>query len=113
MKYFYLLKDDIVAYGLVKKVERIDESNTLRFCFVYWLGERVPRMQRARISTHRGTVLDFFAVSSVFSSSSSQENKLDEKRSHENVVVVVLVVIKNSLNSHTIAFSCGFESNST
>jgi hypothetical protein len=55
------LRDDIVAYGLVKKVERIDESNTLRFCFVYWLGERVPRMQRARISTHRGTVLDFFA----------------------------------------------------
>jgi hypothetical protein len=53
----------MVAYGLVKKIERIDESNTLRFCFVYWLGEHVPRMQRARISTHRGAILDFFAVS--------------------------------------------------
>eukprot|EP01111_Echinosteliopsis_oligospora_P003829 TRINITY_DN1600_c0_g1_i1.p1 TRINITY_DN1600_c0_g1~~TRINITY_DN1600_c0_g1_i1.p1 ORF type:complete len:506 (+),score=171.78 TRINITY_DN1600_c0_g1_i1:77-1594(+) len=53
------LSDDIVGYGLVRLIERIDESDTVKFAFINWTGDNVPRMLRARIGTHSGAVKEF------------------------------------------------------
>jgi len=55
------LKDYVVAYGLVRKIEQIDDSKTVKFCFINWAGENTPRMLKARIGTHRGAVNEFFS----------------------------------------------------
>jgi len=53
------LSDSTVAYGLVKEIERIDESNTVKFAFINWVGENIPRMLRARLGTHSGAIQQF------------------------------------------------------
>jgi len=55
-----LLRDDIVAYGLVREVERFDESDTVKFAFINWVGEGINRMLRARLGTHSGAVKELF-----------------------------------------------------
>jgi len=54
------LQDDIVAYGLVRLIERVDESDTVKFAFISWVGDNIPRMLRARLGTHSGAVKEFF-----------------------------------------------------
>jgi hypothetical protein len=54
------LKDDIVGYGLVRKIEKIDESETVKFAYIRFIGDNVPRMLRARLGTHTGVVNTFF-----------------------------------------------------
>jgi hypothetical protein len=56
------LSDDMVGYGLVKKIEKIDESETTKFCFVRFVGDNIPRMLRARLGTHSGFVASVFNV---------------------------------------------------
>jgi hypothetical protein len=53
------LKDDIVGYGLVRKTEVIDDSTTVKFAFIMWLPDNVGRMQKARISVHKGGMQSF------------------------------------------------------
>lgn len=55
------LKDDNVVYALVRKIDRIDDSNTVKIAFVFWTGENVNRMLKARLGTHKGFVNSFFA----------------------------------------------------
>lgn len=55
------LKDDNVVYALVRKIDKIDESETVKFAFVFWTGESVNRMLKARLGTHKGYVNGFFA----------------------------------------------------
>lgn len=50
------LTDDIVAYGLVRQDEKYDDTSRVMFAFVNWVGESIPRMQKARIGTHSGAV---------------------------------------------------------
>jgi len=54
------LRNDIVAYGLVRKIDKIDDSETVKFAFVTWTGESIPRMFKARLGTTRGAVVDLF-----------------------------------------------------
>jgi len=55
------LKDDIVAYGIVREVHRFDHSDTVKFAYINWQGQSIPRMLRARIGTHSGAIKDLFA----------------------------------------------------
>lgn len=55
------LNNDIVGYALLRETERIDESNTVKFVFVNWVGENINRMLRARLGTHSGSVKDIFS----------------------------------------------------
>jgi len=48
------LRDDVVGYALVRLIERVDESDTVKFAFINWTGDNIPRMLRARIGTHSG-----------------------------------------------------------
>ncbi|KAK5578244.1 hypothetical protein RB653_003197 [Dictyostelium firmibasis] len=50
------LNDNLVAYGLVRIVEKIDNSDTIKFAYINWIGEDIPRMLRARLGTHTGFV---------------------------------------------------------
>jgi hypothetical protein len=72
------LKDDIVAYGLVRKIDQIDESKTVKYCYIHWTGETIPRMQKARIGTHRGAMSEFFAPFHVDLSITRQDEISDE-----------------------------------
>jgi len=50
------LKEDVVAYGLVRQVERFDDSNRVMFAYINWVGENIHRMLKARLGTHSGAV---------------------------------------------------------
>ncbi|EGC39067.1 hypothetical protein DICPUDRAFT_12292, partial [Dictyostelium purpureum] len=54
------LKSNIVAYGLVREVERFDLSDTVKFAFINFVGEEIPRMFRAKLGTHSGKVKEVF-----------------------------------------------------
>lgn len=72
------LKDDIVCYGLVRKIDRIDESDTIKFCFVQWIGEGINRLLRARLGTHKGAVNDFFSPFHV-DLTATELNEIDDE----------------------------------
>eukprot|EP00026_Physarum_polycephalum_P012096 Phypoly_transcript_12368.p1 GENE.Phypoly_transcript_12368~~Phypoly_transcript_12368.p1 ORF type:complete len:329 (+),score=68.40 Phypoly_transcript_12368:111-1097(+) len=55
------LKDDIVAYGLVRQSERFDDSTRTMFAFINWNGENIHRMLRAKLSTHSGAIKELFS----------------------------------------------------
>lgn len=55
------LKDDVVAYGVVRKIDQIDMTAHAKFCFVNFVGDNINRMLRARLSLHQGAVRAFFA----------------------------------------------------
>jgi len=54
------LSTDNVAYGLVRKIERIDDTDAVKFCYIRWIGKDIPFMQRAKLGTHAGDIADFF-----------------------------------------------------
>jgi hypothetical protein len=54
------LKDDIVAYGLVRQSEKFDDSVRTMFAFINWTGENIHRMLRAKLSTHSGAIKEIF-----------------------------------------------------
>lgn len=55
------LREDNVVYALVRKIDKIDDSHTIKIAFVFWVGENVNRMLRARLGTHKGLVNAFFS----------------------------------------------------
>ena len=59
-----LLQENVVAYGLVRKTEKIDDSVTVKFAFIRFVGNNIHRMLKARLGTHFGTITAFFNVSS-------------------------------------------------
>jgi len=56
-----LLEDDMVGYALVRKTEKVDESLTVKFVHVVFIGENINRMHRARLGTHKGAINSIFA----------------------------------------------------
>lgn len=56
------LDDASVGYGLVRLIERVDESDTVKFAFINWTGDNIPRMFRARLGTYSGAVREFLSV---------------------------------------------------
>lgn len=60
-----MVTPEMAVYGLVRVVDRIDNSDTVKFVFVLYLGEKVPRMQRARISVHQNAVKEFLGQAHV------------------------------------------------
>jgi hypothetical protein len=81
------LKDDMVGYALVRMVERIDESETIKFVYIRFVGDNIPRMLRARLGTHTGEITKLFSPYHV-SIDASQVSELSEE--------VVVKTIKNA-----------------
>ena len=51
-----LVKEDNVFFALFRLEDQIDDSTTVKFVMLNWLGEKLPRMAKARLSVHRGTI---------------------------------------------------------
>jgi len=72
------LLDDIVAYGLIRKTEKIDNSVTVKFCYIRWVGQNIPRMQRAKLPVHTNPIQKTFQPYHV----DIQCERLDEISDH-------------------------------
>jgi hypothetical protein len=55
------LRSDTVGYCLIRKTEQIDNSLTAKFIYIRWVGNDVPRMQKAKLGTHAGDIYNLFA----------------------------------------------------
>jgi len=44
------------SYGLVRVTDKIDDSVTVKFVFIVWVGEKVPFLKKAQITTHKGSI---------------------------------------------------------
>jgi len=55
------LDNKSVGYALVKETEKIDDSLTIKFAYIAWIPDEIPRMLRARLGTHSGSIQDFLA----------------------------------------------------
>jgi len=73
-----LLEDDMVGYGLVRKIEKFDESLTVKFAHVVFIGENINRMHRARLGTHKGAINSLFAPYHVDLEASHKSELSDE-----------------------------------
>jgi hypothetical protein len=54
------LKDDQILYGLYRTTDTIDNTVAVKFVLIVWVGEKVPIIRKARITTHKGDVTSFF-----------------------------------------------------
>lgn len=54
------LKEDQVAYGIVRVTDVIDTHVTVKFAFVHFLGPRMKPIAKAKTSTHKGQVVALF-----------------------------------------------------
>eukprot|EP01120_Amphizonella_sp_Union-15-10_P013757 TRINITY_DN6474_c0_g1_i1.p1 TRINITY_DN6474_c0_g1~~TRINITY_DN6474_c0_g1_i1.p1 ORF type:complete len:530 (+),score=95.95 TRINITY_DN6474_c0_g1_i1:51-1592(+) len=72
------LKDDIVGWCLLRTTDQIDDSVTVKFVFINWVGANIPRMQRARISIHYGGMKSFIGPSHIDITASSQDEITSE-----------------------------------
>jgi len=90
-----LLQPDMAVYALIRVVDRIDNSDTVKFVFVLYLGEKLPRMLRARITVHQNSVKDFIGQAHVdYSCSTAAELNND--------VIVSKVTITSGSSSRVI-----------
>jgi len=53
------LKDDQILYGLYRTTDTIDNTVAVKFVMIVWVGEKVPIIRKARITTHKGDVTNF------------------------------------------------------
>eukprot|EP00761_Pharyngomonas_kirbyi_P012191 gb/GECH01012218.1/.p1 GENE.gb/GECH01012218.1/~~gb/GECH01012218.1/.p1 ORF type:complete len:344 (+),score=106.10 gb/GECH01012218.1/:1-1032(+) len=60
------LKDDGVFYGLVRVTEQIDDSITVKFAYVNFVGNSVRPMMRGRANTHHGAIQDMIRSIQVY-----------------------------------------------
>jgi len=56
---YSLLTDKVVAWVLLRRTLKIDDSETTKFVFINWIGDNIPRMLRARLGTWSGVVQEF------------------------------------------------------
>merc|ERR1711934_1287806 len=52
------LKPDSINYGIVRVYDCYDGHTTTKFVLILWVGENVKIMRKARITTHKGAVLE-------------------------------------------------------
>ena len=73
-----LLTDKVVAWVLLRRTLRIDESETTKFVFINWIGDSIPRMLRARLGTWSGVVQAFIAPYHVDINASSLDEVTED-----------------------------------
>jgi len=53
------LNEEQILYGLYRTTDTIDNTVAIKFVMVVWVGEKVPIIRKARITTHKGDVTNF------------------------------------------------------
>jgi hypothetical protein len=96
----------MVGYGIVRLVERRDDSDTIKFVFVRWIGEGIHRMLRARLGTHSGAIKGNKKTKNLFLFFSFCFLHLTLYFSHEDVIspyhVNVEATTKDEINEDII-----------
>jgi len=106
------LDDATVGYGLVRLIERIDESDTVKFAYINWTGDNIPRMLRARLGTHSGAVKEFLSPYHV-DINASQKSEVTEDIVRSTVKKAAGTadhVIAKSSSSHSMGGSGEYRS---
>jgi hypothetical protein len=62
-----------IQYGYLRTNDVVDGHATTKFVFVVWLGSQVKTVAKARVTTHRGAVKDFFGQAHVTIDASTEE----------------------------------------
>ena len=52
------LDKDALLYALVRVSQQVDRSTTVKFVLVSWVGEEVPPLRKAKLSTLRGAATE-------------------------------------------------------
>lgn len=89
------LDDAKVVYGIVRKIEQIDDSQVVKFCYIKWIGPNIPTMQKAKIGTHAGTARDFFHPCHVTLDSPDKHEVNDDN-------IMKLIRIASGTYEHTL-----------
>jgi uncharacterized protein YihD (DUF1040 family) len=89
------LRDDNVVYALIRKLEKIDETVAVKFCFVRWLGENIPRMQRAKLGAAASEVQQIFLPFHVSLDSPDRHEVTDDN-------IMKLIMIASGTYQHTL-----------
>lgn len=54
------LNETQILYGLYRTTDTYDNTVAIKFVLILWIGEKVPIMNKARITTHKGDITTFF-----------------------------------------------------
>eukprot|EP01094_Clydonella_sp_ATCC50884_P012043 TRINITY_DN2192_c0_g1_i1.p2 TRINITY_DN2192_c0_g1~~TRINITY_DN2192_c0_g1_i1.p2 ORF type:complete len:284 (+),score=93.20 TRINITY_DN2192_c0_g1_i1:212-1063(+) len=54
-----LLSDDGIYYALYRTTDVYDGHKTIKFVYIYFVGDRVKIMRKAKVATHQGAAKDF------------------------------------------------------
>jgi len=57
--------DNRFMYGLLRVVDQYDATANTRFVYIVWVGEKLPIMRKALITTHKGVVTGFIGQAHV------------------------------------------------
>jgi hypothetical protein len=49
------------AYGLVRVTDIIDGHTTIKFAFLQWIGNETTMMNKAKVSTFKGSLVEAFS----------------------------------------------------
>lgn len=90
-----VLKDDNVVYALVRKLETIDATVAVKFCYIRWLGENIPRMQKAKLGASAATIQQLFSPYHVSLDSPDKNEVTDEN-------IMKLIMIASGTYQHTL-----------
>jgi len=84
-----------VVYALIRKIELIDQTEAIKFCYVRWLGENIPRMQRAKLGASSSAIQQVFSPFHV---------SLDTPDRHEvtDANIMKLIMIASGTYQHTL-----------
>jgi hypothetical protein len=55
------LQDDQVMYGLYRVTDIIDDISTVKFVYIYWIGEQVKPIMKGKVSAYAGPVSKVFS----------------------------------------------------
>jgi len=90
-----VLKDDNVVYALVRKLESIDATVAVKFCYIRWLGENIPRMQKAKLGASAATIQQLFSPYHVSLDSPDKHEVNDDN-------ILKLIMIASGTYQHTL-----------
>lgn len=59
------LQDDQVMYGLYRTADKIDDIATVKFVYIYWIGENVKPLTKGKVSACAGPIEKIFSPAHV------------------------------------------------
>jgi len=71
-------RDNEICFALASITDKIDDSVTIKFAWINWLGENVGTMMKARLSTQLGAIKEFMGQSHLVHNCNNHSEVSDE-----------------------------------